>query len=69
MDVNVASLTTHFHTADMKVVESWIAEHRLGTPMKLKDDQAMEVARRVHAAVEEVVENVEDLEYCSSDEE
>jgi hypothetical protein len=48
-------LATHVEAADMKVVESWISDHGFETPLMLRDGQAMEVARRVHEAVEEAV--------------
>jgi hypothetical protein len=54
------ALTTHFEVADMKVVESWIADHGFETPLMLQDDQTKEVARRVHEAVEEAVARAEE---------
>jgi hypothetical protein len=42
------ALATHFQVADMKVVESWIADHGFDTPLRMDTDQAREVARRVH---------------------
>jgi HNH endonuclease len=54
------ALATHFEVADMKVVESWIADHGFETPLILQDDQAKEVARRVHEAVEEAVARAEE---------
>jgi HNH endonuclease len=54
------ALATHFEVADIKVVESWIADHGFETPLMLQDDQAKEVARRVHEAVEEAVARAEE---------
>jgi len=46
------ALATHLEVADMKIVESWTADHGFETPLVLQDDQAREVVRRVHEAVE-----------------
>lgn len=46
------ALATHFGTADMRVVNSWIVGHGFDSPLKLTDDETMEAARRVHEAVE-----------------
>ncbi len=65
------ALATHFQTADMKVIEGWITDHGFETPLIMQDDQAREVARRVHDAVEEMVaraENPEDPEEDDEDE-
>ncbi len=40
------ALATHFQTADMKVVESWIADHGFGKHVELAGEQAEAVARR-----------------------
>ncbi|KID85531.1 hypothetical protein MAJ_11217, partial [Metarhizium majus ARSEF 297] len=47
------AIATHFGTADMKVVESWITGHGFDTPLKLTDEEATEAARRVFEEVEE----------------
>ncbi|KAH7143761.1 hypothetical protein EDB81DRAFT_796317 [Dactylonectria macrodidyma] len=48
------ALATHFETADMNVVQSWIQDQGFDSPLKLTDDEAMEVARRIHMTAEEV---------------
>jgi HNH endonuclease len=58
--VMLLALATHFEVADMKIVESWIADHGFETPLVLQDDQAREAARRVHEAVEEAVTRAEE---------
>ncbi|EFW99119.1 hypothetical protein CMQ_5540 [Grosmannia clavigera kw1407] len=49
------ALATHFETADMNVVDSWIKDHGFDTPLKLTDEEATEAARRVHLAVEDAI--------------
>ncbi|KAM5352789.1 hypothetical protein ACJ41O_005511 [Fusarium nematophilum] len=46
------ALATHFGTADMNVVESWIADQGFDSPLKLTNDETTEAARRVHEAVQ-----------------
>jgi hypothetical protein len=46
------ALATHFETADMRLVESWITHHGFDSPLKLTDDQATEAARRVYVVVQ-----------------
>lgn len=45
---------THFETADISVVNSWIKDHGFDSPLQLTDDEAMEAPRRVHVTVEAV---------------
>jgi hypothetical protein len=49
------ALATHFGTAEMDVVESWIADHGFDSPLILNDDESAEAARRVHLAVDEAI--------------
>lgn len=44
------ALATHFETADMNVINSWIKDHGFDSPLQLTDDEATEAARRVHEA-------------------
>ncbi|KAH8897722.1 hypothetical protein GQ53DRAFT_778019 [Thozetella sp. PMI_491] len=53
------ALATHFESVDMHVVESWIVDHGFESQLKLAEDEAMEAARRVHAAVEAVTSRAE----------
>ncbi|KAL7900501.1 hypothetical protein HDV64DRAFT_244371 [Trichoderma sp. TUCIM 5745] len=55
------ALATHFGSAHMHVVESWIADHGFESPMKLTEDESMEAARRVHMVVVEAAERAERL--------
>ncbi|KAJ0164081.1 hypothetical protein CTA2_1793 [Colletotrichum tanaceti] len=41
------ALATHFSTTDMNVVTSWMTDNGFETPLKLADDEATEVARRI----------------------
>lgn len=43
---------THSETAGISVVNSWIKDHGLDSPLQLTDDEAMEEPRRVHVTVE-----------------
>lgn len=58
----ILALATHFGTADMRVVNSWIVDHGFDLPLKLTDDEATEAARRVHVTVEAATSRVEKLE-------
>jgi hypothetical protein len=53
------ALATHFGTADMSVVESWITDHGFDSPLRLNDDESTEAARRVHLAVDEAIARAE----------
>ncbi|KAK2049578.1 hypothetical protein LZ31DRAFT_562420 [Colletotrichum somersetense] len=43
---------SHFDPSNVDLVNSWIHEYGFDTFLQLKDDEAMEVARRVHMAVD-----------------
>ncbi|KAK0616652.1 hypothetical protein B0T14DRAFT_604894 [Immersiella caudata] len=53
------ALATHFGTAEMNVVESWISDHGFDSPLMLTDDESTEAARRVHLAVDEAIARAE----------
>ncbi|KAK0709455.1 hypothetical protein B0T26DRAFT_652111 [Lasiosphaeria miniovina] len=53
------ALATHFGTAEMRVVESWIVDHSFDSPLILNDDESAEAARRVHLAVDEAIARAE----------
>jgi hypothetical protein len=55
----ILALATHFETADMRVVNSWMVDHGIDSPLKLLDEEAMEAARQVHMAVEESIRYTE----------
>ncbi|KAI1820896.1 hypothetical protein F4861DRAFT_521266 [Xylaria intraflava] len=66
------AVANHFGTAEMTVVESWIHDHGFDAPLQFTDDEATEVAPRVHVAVEAAVcraekktDREEDPEYYS----
>ena len=63
------ALATHFGTADMGVVESWIADHGFDSPLMLTDDESTEAARRVHLAVDKAIACAERGRKDGSDEE
>lgn len=42
--------------------ESWISDQGFETPLKIGDDEAKEVARRVHEAVEEAAVKAEEVD-------
>lgn len=46
------AIATYFSPADMPVANSWIADEGFDSPLKLTEDEATEVARQIHAAVE-----------------
>ncbi|KAK2059155.1 hypothetical protein LY76DRAFT_543266 [Colletotrichum caudatum] len=46
------AIASHFDASDAYLVNSWIHEHGVDTFLQLNDDEAVEVARRVHMAVE-----------------
>ncbi|KAK2014342.1 hypothetical protein LZ32DRAFT_627547 [Colletotrichum eremochloae] len=46
------ALVSHFGAPDTYLVNSWIRGHGFDAPLTLTDDEAVEVARRVHMAVE-----------------
>lgn len=48
----IKALATYFEVADMKVVESWISDQGFDTQIQIQDDQAKELARRVHRIVD-----------------
>ncbi|KAL7914913.1 hypothetical protein GGI35DRAFT_435561 [Trichoderma velutinum] len=48
----IKALATYFQVADMRVVESWINDQGFGTQIQIRDDQAKELARRVHRIVD-----------------
>ncbi|KAK4067392.1 uncharacterized protein Triagg1_7572 [Trichoderma aggressivum f. europaeum] len=56
------ALATHFETADIQVIDSWISDHGFETPLKMTDEEIEEAARRVHKAVEDVVRSAEQQE-------
>ncbi|KAK3375145.1 hypothetical protein B0H63DRAFT_268510 [Podospora didyma] len=56
----LVALATHFATADMKVLESWIQEYGFDSPLKLTEAETQEAARRVHLAVEEAINRAEE---------
>ncbi|KAK0725941.1 hypothetical protein B0H67DRAFT_598949 [Lasiosphaeris hirsuta] len=53
------ALATHFGTAEMNVVESWIADHGFDSPLMLNNDESTEAARCVHLAVDEAIARAE----------
>jgi len=53
------ALATHFGTAEMDVVESWITDYGFNSPLMLNDDESAEAARRVHLAVDEAIAHAE----------
>ncbi|KAK0727310.1 hypothetical protein B0T26DRAFT_128902 [Lasiosphaeria miniovina] len=53
------ALATHFGTADMHVVESWIKDQGFDSPLKLTDEETQEAARRVHVAVDQAIDRAE----------
>ncbi|KAM7211455.1 hypothetical protein V8F06_013159 [Rhypophila decipiens] len=53
------ALATHFGTANMDVVESWITDQGFDSPLMLNDDESAEAARRVHLAVDEAIARAE----------
>jgi hypothetical protein len=53
------ALATHFGATHMHVVEGFIADYGFEPPLKLTEDESVEVARRVYMAVEEVAERAE----------
>ncbi|KAK1242922.1 hypothetical protein MKX08_005734 [Trichoderma sp. CBMAI-0020] len=55
------ALATHFGTAHMHVVESWIADYGFESSIKLTEDESVEAARRVHMVVVETAERAESL--------
>ncbi|EXU99605.1 hypothetical protein X797_007416 [Metarhizium robertsii] len=66
----IFALATHFEGADMKVVESWVADHGFESPLKMTDDEATEAARRVHVAMEAVtLRRLEERKYYEDSEE
>ncbi|PTB62961.1 hypothetical protein BBK36DRAFT_1128189, partial [Trichoderma citrinoviride] len=58
----LAALATHFETADMTAVESWIADYGFESPLRLTGGEVTEAARRLHLAVEDVVSRGEEEE-------
>lgn len=48
----IKALATYFEVADMKVVESWVSDQGFDTQIQIQDDQAKELARRVHRIVD-----------------
>ncbi|KAK4075372.1 uncharacterized protein Triagg1_4493 [Trichoderma aggressivum f. europaeum] len=48
----IKALATYFEGADMKVVESWISDQGFDTQIQIQDNQAKELARRVHRIVD-----------------
>lgn len=63
------ALATHFGTAEMNVVDSWIADHGFDSPLILTDDESTEAARRVHLAVDEAIAHAERGRKDGSDDE
>ncbi|KAK0721131.1 hypothetical protein B0H67DRAFT_213043 [Lasiosphaeris hirsuta] len=63
------ALATHFGTAEMNVVKSWIADHGFDSPLMLSDDESAEAARRVHLAVDEAIACAERSLHDEGDEE
>ncbi|UKZ72667.1 hypothetical protein TrVFT333_000300 [Trichoderma virens FT-333] len=61
------ALATYFEVADMKVVESWMSDQGFDTQLQIRDDQAKELARRVHRIID--VDATTIVEQYSSDEE
>lgn len=60
------ALATHFGTADMSVIESWIVDNGFESPLMLTEDETTEAARRVHLAVEDAIARAK---YRSDDDE
>lgn len=61
------AIATHFETADMQVIESWIADHGFDSSLTLAADETMEAARRVHLAVEAATSRAEEQENLEED--
>jgi hypothetical protein len=53
------ALATHFKTADMNVIDSWISDHGFDSPLKLTDDEATEAARLVHVELQKAISRAE----------
>lgn len=53
------ALATHFGTAQMEVLESWITDHGFDSPLVLNEDESTEAARRVHLAVLKSIDRAE----------
>ncbi|KAK3360830.1 hypothetical protein B0T24DRAFT_660656 [Lasiosphaeria ovina] len=63
------ALATHYGTADMEVVASWITDHGFDSPLMLTDEESTEAARRVHAAVNKAIARAETGPKDGSDDE
>lgn len=68
------ALATHFGTADMDIVGSWITDNGFDSPLTLTEEETQEVARRVHEAVDQAIDraererSIEDSDSSSGDE-
>ncbi|KAH6614652.1 hypothetical protein B0J18DRAFT_485809 [Chaetomium sp. MPI-SDFR-AT-0129] len=60
------ALATHFGTAQMDIVESWITDDGFDSPLIVNDDERTEAARRVYLAV---VKSIADAEKGPQDDE
>jgi hypothetical protein len=56
------AIVTHFEVSDSNVVASFLEEQGFEAPITLTTEEVEEVARRVHAAVEESVKHAEEIE-------
>ncbi|RFU79208.1 hypothetical protein TARUN_3029 [Trichoderma arundinaceum] len=54
------ALATHYETADMKVIESWISDHSFEEPLPMAKEEIDEAARRVHKAVNDSIARAEE---------
>ncbi|KAI5859565.1 hypothetical protein GGS23DRAFT_615964 [Durotheca rogersii] len=53
------ALAIHFGAADLRVVESWVGDNGLESPLKLAEEETTKAAHRVHSAVKAAYDRAE----------